>query len=343
MEQRRYSLGHAFSTQDILYNFPYNKLLITCQECKQITGDMHRKALVSRIFKDSVRLVLDDIIDNNATFWLPLTGTVKCNIHMRRVRGEEFKNMRKGGKWSDVDILSSSFTGYELGMFMYGNRTPRRKTIYINKEYKDRITKNTNLGKSYGDSSNDKYIKDYYDIIFQKYPTVHKNDIKRILNFSWKSLYLHNSYGGDTLLIDNDLWMYIGMLQKDSLKHFLYYIKKLTVKLRVLYKRKNIEWDGYYYFALTDKQYNEYLAQKKERGRPRKYFTFNKIYLYQILDECKIQEHEKRYIFKVPFISQIKLKWYSEKLVTDKAELIISRDPLKFKDILVYNNNYEFI
>lgn len=75
--------------------------------------------------------------------------------------------------------------------------------------------------------------------------------MKRILNFSWKSLYLHNSYGGDTFITDKDIWCYIGYLKYDSIKHFLYYIKKLTVKLRVLYKRKKIPWDGYYYFALS--------------------------------------------------------------------------------------------
>lgn len=343
MNKRRYSLGYSFSTDDILYNFPYKKLSITCSECYNIIGNNHRKFLVSRIFKDSIRLVINDIIDNNATFWFPLTGNRKCNIHMRRVQGQEFQNLRKNGKWSDVDILSSSFSGYELGLFMYGNRTPRRKPIYISKSYKDRITLNTNLGKAYGDSNNDKYIKDYYEQLFNMYPTVSKNDIKRILTFSWKSLYLHNSYGGDTLIIDDDLWLYSGQLKKDSIQHFLYYIKKLIVKLRVLYKRKNIQWDGYYYFALTQQQYDQYMAQKNKRGRPRKYYTFNKIYLYQILDECKISEHEKKYIFKVQMTSTIKLKWYSEELTTDKAELIIQRDPLKFEDILVYNNNYEFI
>ena len=37
------------------------------------------------------------------------------------------------------------------------------------------------------------------------YPDVPMHDIKKILQFGWKSLYLHNSYGGDTLIKDNDL------------------------------------------------------------------------------------------------------------------------------------------
>ena len=90
-----------------------------------------------------------------------------------------------------------------------------------------------------------KEIKDYYESLCEKFPDVPEKDIKRILNYGWKSLYLHNLYGGDTLITDDSLWCYIGTLRRDSVKHFEYYIKKLTVKLRVLYKRKNIQWDGF--------------------------------------------------------------------------------------------------
>lgn len=338
-----YSLGCAFSTNDLFTNFPYKKLEITCEQCKSITGNNHRDVLVKRVFKENLKLVLDDIIENNITFWLPLTGSRKCNIHMKRVHGDEFKNLRRGGKWKDVDIVKSMFSGYELRMFMLGKRTPRVKTVYLNKEFRERISTNTNNGKQYGDSKHDKTIKDYYEQMYNMFPTVSKSDINCILNFSWKSIYLHNSYGGDTLVVDKKLWCYIGNLRKDSLEHFYYYIRKLTVKLRVLYRRKKIEWDGYYYFALSDSQYEQYLLQKNKKGRPRKYFNFGTIFMYQILDECKINEHYKRYIFRIPYAAQMKVKQYVQELTTDKAELIITREPMKFKDILTDENKYQFL
>lgn len=186
-------------------------------------------------------------------------------------------------------------------------------------------------------------VKDYYERMYEKFPTVPKKDIQRILNYGWKSLYLHNSYGGDTLITDNDFWSYIGTLRKDSLKHFHYYIKKLVIKLRVLYKRKKIQWDGYYYFALTDSQYENYLSQKNKKGRPRKNFKYGNQILYKILDECKIKEYNRKYIFKIPYISDLGMTFYKENLESDKAELIITRDVLKFKDLLVSNNTYEFL
>nr|DAE51823.1 MAG TPA: hypothetical protein [Bacteriophage sp.]DAX06055.1 MAG TPA: hypothetical protein [Bacteriophage sp.] len=51
---------------------------------------------------------------------------------------------------------------------------------------------------------------------------------------------MHNVYGGDTILKDdskNKFLFYIGNLTFDSLKHFQYYVKKMIVKIRVLYNR----------------------------------------------------------------------------------------------------------
>jgi hypothetical protein len=97
-----------------------------------------------------------------------------------------------------------------------------------------------------------KTINDYYEDVHKLWPRLPEKDIMRILNFGFKSLYLHNSYGGDTLIKDGDFLCYIGYLRNNSIQHFKYYVKKLVIKIRVLYKRRKFEWDGYYYFALTD-------------------------------------------------------------------------------------------
>ena len=50
--------------------------------------------------------------DNNVTFQLPLNGPVKCDMYMKRVIGKDFQNLRKAGKWQDVDFLKSMFSAY---------------------------------------------------------------------------------------------------------------------------------------------------------------------------------------------------------------------------------------
>ena len=160
------------------------------------------------------------------------------------------------------------------------------------------------------------------------------------MNYQFRQLYLHNSYGGDTLIQDRELWMYIGFLRKDSVSFFNYYVKKLCRKIRILYKRKKMKWDGYYYFVLTINQYEEYLQQKNKKGRPKKYFKLKNIFLYRIYDECRIRQWSHRYIFKIHSPYDLGFLKYYKEVELENPELIEVRNPLKFKDILVINNKY---
>lgn len=188
-----------------------------------------------------------------------------------------------------------------------------------------------------------KTIQDYYDQICEEYPTIPKSDIKRILQYGFKSLYLHCSYGGDVLINRLGFWFYCGQLMNDSIRWFNYYKRKMKIKLRVLYQRKQIPWDGYYYFALSESQYNDYLSQKNKRGRPKKNFTFSHVVLYKIYDECNITESGKVAIFKIPTSLDLGFNYYKEEITTNKAELVLVRPPLTLEDILLSVYDYEFI
>lgn len=188
-----------------------------------------------------------------------------------------------------------------------------------------------------------KTVNDYIDDLCKMYPTIDRNDIKRICQYGWKSLYLLNSYGGDVLIDTKKLWCYFGNLTYDSLKHFNYYVRKLCLKFRVLYNRRKIKWDGYYYFSLTETQYQKYTEQIHKRGRKRKWFTFNKVFLYKMLDECLVKQHAHKYIFKTTLPIELGFVVYKKEFITDNVELLITRPPQKFEDILITNNNYSLL
>lgn len=139
--------GYACSLNDLLVRFPYEKL-------ESIKGTKaNKRSVVKNIFKDSIKFILQDIIDNNDTFVLPTMQTVKSEIHMEQISDSEFERARSNGKFRDVDFLESMFKGYQLYLYMRSKRnklSPRRKKpIYVNKFFKDQITKNTNEGKTY--------------------------------------------------------------------------------------------------------------------------------------------------------------------------------------------------
>lgn len=337
-----YALGYAFNLTDIFYNFKSSKLKIDCTSLTRLYNEPHKKKLAIRMFRDCCKLVINDIIENDVDFQLP-TGSRKCSLRMHAIKDDNFKIARQNGAFKDVDFLSSMFAGHQITFFMYGyNRTIRTKRVYVSPKLRDRITELTNEGKSYA-GMNVKTINDYYNSIQNLYPWIPIQDIKKILNFGWKSFYLHNSYGGDVLIRDNEFWMYVGYIYKDSIKHYDYYVRKLCLKLRITAQRKDVPWDGYYYFCLTDKQYASYLKQKNGRGRPRKYYTFGKVKFFKLLDECKVNGHALKYIFKTTFNADFGYSYYIENFKSDKFELILEREPQKLKDILIDNNDYEIL
>ena len=188
-----------------------------------------------------------------------------------------------------------------------------------------------------------KTINDYYEQIFTEYPTIPKRDIKRILQFGYKSLYLLNSYGCDVVAEKGKFWIYCGRLFRNALDHYNYYKKKLKTKLRVIYKRNRAGWDGYYYFSLNQKQYDLYKSQIKRRGRPKKKFTFNNIVLRKLYEECLVTDTSSVAIFRVPMLGDVGFDRFCYTFTTSQAELVTEKKTSKMKEIMPYYHDYEIL
>lgn len=184
-----------------------------------------------------------------------------------------------------------------------------------------------------------KTIDDYFEQLYKEFPEVPKSDIKKAARFGWKRYYLFNSYGADVTIKNTRFWSHTGFLRKDPLKHFKYYIRKLLVKLKIMYAQDKTPYTGYYYFALSESQYQKYLSQIHQRGRPRKYFKFDNIFLYKEYLECSIANQWFKYIFKIKYPIYLGPRCFIKNAKFTNIELIETRKPLTFKDILVDNIN----
>lgn len=183
-----------------------------------------------------------------------------------------------------------------------------------------------------------KKTDDYVERMHKKFPEVSQRDLKKILNYCWKMIYLYNTRGLDTLVKYPDLIFYIGKLRNSSLDHFKYYIHKLKKRIRYMFQRTKSEWDGYYYFTLTENQYLNYLKQGN-----RKIKTFKNVVAFKLLEECKVSEWRKKYIFRYKDTITSKYTKYYPELKLKDAELIIQRDPLNMQDLMVSMNKYKYI
>ena len=145
---KHWAIGWACTIQNLFVRFPYEKFKNLRTLYKK-----EREQKVYQVFREGIRVILDDIIENNNTFKIQGIGYQKGELHFEAIKGGEFEKSRKNGKFEKVDFLNSLFTGYQLYLFVSGKRDNvlhRRKfPVYFNKYFRDKLIENTNNGKVY--------------------------------------------------------------------------------------------------------------------------------------------------------------------------------------------------
>ena len=178
-----------------------------------------------------------------------------------------------------------------------------------------------------------KYVDDYVDRVHEKFPTVSKSAIKRILQFGTKSFYTHNLYGGDVLLRAPYFTLYCGRMFKSNLVFYKYWKIKYKIKFRIKYKREKRKYDGWYYFGMTEEEYQTYKIQSKNKRR--KSFTLNTFFAFKIFDELLL-DRKYKYFFKFKFPVDVGFKFYKKEYSIKNFEYIGKRNGDQSIEIVNY-------
>ena len=181
-------------------------------------------------------------------------------------------------------------------------------------------------------------INDYVDEVAQQFPELTKDEVKRILVYGWKMILQYVSAGNDISITTPKFFFFIGILPMQKLSIFKNYCIKLARRIQYMFTRTNSKWDGYYYFGRTENQYIDYIKQSNKKIK-----TFNNVFLYKLLDECKVRENNRPYIFRLKEDKTCWMRKYYEQIKTKNAELIITRDPLNMKSLMTSQNKYKYI
>lgn len=177
-----------------------------------------------------------------------------------------------------------------------------------------------------------KYVDDYVDKVWEKFPSLTRKEIEYILKFGLRSFYTHNVYGGDVLLKSPYFTLYCGKFFRDNLIFYHYWRIKNKIKLRIKYKRAKKTFNGEYYFGLTDKEFENYKAQFKSRGRRRQRVKFDYIYAYKILEECMLDRGRKHF-FVLYFPTDVGWTLYQKNYETRNIKYIYRRTKDGFEQI----------
>lgn len=185
-------------------------------------------------------------------------------------------------------------------------------------------------------------IQDYIPKLKELYPDLKEEDIKRIIEYGWRMIYVANIAGCDTLVMSqkHKFWFYIGTLKKDSIEHYNYYKTKLLRKIRFLYYRLKPKWEGYYYLGLTEEEAQPLI---KKKGRKRIHYSFNNKLVFKDKDSSTLYYSTYPYIIRYKGLVDVGFKKYYETLNIDNPEMVLKKSSSTFEDILVINNDYDLL
>lgn len=95
--------NYSFLPLDLLEHYDCaSKLHIKKADTIKKYGCHNKRYFAAQIVAYCFFLILKDIIENNITFMLPVT-TMSAMLHMKVIKGDNFKQARQNGAFKDID------------------------------------------------------------------------------------------------------------------------------------------------------------------------------------------------------------------------------------------------
>ena len=145
---KSYKNDYCFTNKDLFENLDINSLNLPKYLWKNKHKDT-RTEYITNVFMECFQMILLDIIENNATFVLPLFGNKEGCFYVKKIDGEEFKKVRQNGGFSEIDFLKTNFCGYQLRFQYTTSRGIGERQIHVSSPLKEMFINNINNGNKY--------------------------------------------------------------------------------------------------------------------------------------------------------------------------------------------------
>lgn len=259
----RILFNHGLTAGELYVNTPSKITTLTHSHFK------HNYRLVKRFeesladpFKFCIKLVLNKILVDKLRFKIPEQDAY---IDFDIVEGEKFMKQRQLGRWSNIDLIESDFTGYSLIYHYNTKHYPKDIPVYLGGDLKTMLLDGTNSGEKYY-TIKDFTLYDILDEVYTKYPETPKADIKRLLLHGFRRMHSAIKFGCAITLNStrHKLTVYIGKLTFTPEKQIKEYSIRRDRKLRKIEQWKKTEFDGYYYIGLNESTLKEWVETNKK-------------------------------------------------------------------------------
>lgn len=302
-------MKYSFENKDIFLGL--DKKIISRYWMPLRFKDEETRKIASEVFTYCLYLILLDVINNNSIFVLPLRWGNYAELHLKEIPEERFKELYNAGCFQEIDYVLSNFTA-KVPVLTYRKRNGFYKDVQVHLygRFKQDL-----IDCSESQSNNrcvTKTLDDYIDRVKKRYTYINIKVIEKILNYGFNAIYRLLVAGAD-VRIKNDIYSFFcGRVFYDEEERKKYIRYKQSVKLRMSYKYKCIDYNGLYYFGLTEDEYEKF----NENNRKIKNIP---VILYKIKEEIFLN---KKYKYFYSMTYPIDCGWVFRKNKINKNECI---------------------
>lgn len=321
------ALGYAVNPSELFIYFDPKKLGLSRVDCRKILSSNSRKDGAAIIFNKIWKIFIEDMVENDSKIIFDVRKNWEMSVEINMSTPEEFKYYRKNSnKWEDIDFLQSNFQGYYIIFKLINKKTKTFFSLpcYVDNKLKKRIIEKINSGFKYC-GRNDKSYKNYYTELLKINPEINIKDLNYIVRYGYGYMFKFLVKGCDIIFKRDKFFFKIGYLQKDPLKAYQYYKRKLYKKILfgefLKWKKTSKFVDKYFYCTFSEEQHFNLL---KGNTNFLENYTINKVKALAILTDVN---SKVCYLYK---IHSDNLSWIKENKIKFKHILNIKNISLIF-------------
>lgn len=133
-----------------------------------------------------------------------------------------------------------------------------------------------------------KYVTDYYDKVYEKFPCLSKSDVRKIINYGLRQIHNLTMRGLHVLYrkSHHSEMVYFGSMSVADVEH-KYYLNDLRKKVRYMWTRLGQPYDGYCYFVINKEKRFQYDEWRKTNDITKTEYNFGTVILHKNHDICK--------------------------------------------------------
>lgn len=170
------------------------------------------------------------------------------------------------------------------------------------------------------------YPDKYFDKIRENFPELSDKQVKEIVYYGIRALYMLTYYGVDIKCQQGRFFAYFGEILQNSDAYKKYRKAKLTSKYRVLYSREKKPFSGKYYFLLSEDLHKQMPKNKSDE------MPFYWLRIFKVKEEAELQEGS--YLYEMVWPEDVGFKKLIKAKDMGRYELIAKRDNYKhFKPV----------